>query len=82
MTDQGEGRDEVDACFAPGSKLGSKTSKASASSLTAARGSGRVHCQGGASARRALVKGKSYVVTLVAKAPDGRKSTLTVTFKG
>ena len=30
----------------------------------------------------AFVKGTSYVVTLVAKAPDGRKSTLTVRCKG
>ena len=29
-----------------------------------------------------FVKGKSYVVTIVAKAADGRKSTLTVIFKG
>ena len=64
-----------------GSKVGSKTSKKSATSLTAARAAGSFAVKA-IVGKTAFVKGKSYVVTIVAKAPDGRKSTLTVTFKG
>ena len=64
-----------------GSKVGSKTSTKSATSLTAARSAGSFAVKA-IVGKAAFVKGTSYVVTIVAKAPDGRKSTLTVTFKG
>ena len=62
-----------------GSKLGPTTSKTSALSMTAARSSGAFTAKA-VLGRTALTKGKSYVVTLVATAADGRKSTLTVRF--
>jgi len=64
-----------------GSKVGSKTSTRSGTSLTANRAAGSFAVKA-VVGKSAFVKGTSYVVTLVAKAPDGRKSTLTVTFKG
>ena len=64
-----------------GSKVGSKTSTRSGTSLTAARAAGSFAVKA-VVGKSAFVKGKSYVVTIVAKAPDGRKSTLTVTFRG
>ena len=63
-----------------GTKLGPTTSKTSAFALTAARGSG-VFTAKAMFGKTALTRGKTYVVTLVATAPDGRKSTLTVRFK-
>ena len=64
-----------------GSKVGSKTSTKSATSLTAARSAGSFAVKA-VVGKNAFVKGTGYVVTIVAKAPDGRKSTLTVAFKG
>jgi hypothetical protein len=64
-----------------GSKLGTATSKTSGFVFTAARGSGAFTARA-VFGKTALAKGKTYVVTLVATAPDGRKSTLTVRFKG
>ena len=64
-----------------GSKVGSKTSTKSATSLTAARAAGSFAVKA-VVGKNAFVKGTGYVVTIVAKAPDGRKSTLTVAFKG
>jgi len=66
-------------CFT--AKVGSKTSTRSGTSLTANRAAGSFAVKA-VVGKSAFVKGTSYVVTLVAKAPDGRKSTLTVTFKG
>jgi hypothetical protein len=63
-----------------GTKIGPKASTTSASSMTAARGSGAFTIKA-LFGRAALTKGKTYVVTLVATAADGRKSTLTVRFK-
>ena len=64
-----------------GSKIGTATSKTSGFVFTAARGSGAFTARA-VFGKTALAKGKTYVVTLVATAPDGRKSTLTVRFKG
>ena len=64
-----------------GSKVGSKTSTKGATSLTASRAAGSFAVKA-LVGKNAFVKGTSYLVTVVAKAPDGRKSTLTVTFKG
>jgi hypothetical protein len=63
-----------------GTKLGPATSRRSAPSFTAARGSGAFTTKA-MFGKTALTRGKTYVVTLLATAPDGRKSTLAVRFR-